>query len=167
MCSRINNIIDSTKKNSEKMIFKGINNQTVELKIINYQYPASHDKDWDGNWLNIYIKVNSQVGNWQTVDPSLTTWEFQELIDWFQDLSNNKKQKWDEMGFTEPNLSFCLLNDYNDKIKAIRIKFDLESRPKSATNEKEYFVDIDCDKNELDIIVNDLNSELKRYPIRK
>lgn len=87
------------------MIIKGIDNQTVELRITNYQYPASLDRDQDGNWLNIYLKVESKVGNWQTVDPSLTTWEIQELIDWFNDLANNTKPKWTDMEFTEPNLS--------------------------------------------------------------
>ncbi len=63
------------------MIVLGKDNQTVELKITNYQYPSSLDRDWDGNWLNIYLKVVSKSGNWQTIDPSLTTWEVQELID--------------------------------------------------------------------------------------
>lgn len=149
------------------MIIKGIDNQTVEIKITNYQYPASLDRDWDGNWLNIYLKVESKVGNWQTIDPSLTTWEIQELIDWFIDLANNSKPKWTDMEFTEPNLSLYLKNDFNDFNKHIRIKFDLESRPKSATEDKEYFVDFEADNSELKRLANDLTSELKRYPIRK
>ncbi len=31
------------------MTFTGIDNQTVELKITNYQYPDINDGDWDGN----------------------------------------------------------------------------------------------------------------------
>lgn len=149
------------------MIIKGINSQIIELRITNYQYPSSLDKDWDGNWLNIYLKVESKSGNWQTVDPSLTTWEVQELIDWFNDLANNFKPKWTEMKFTEPNLSLYLQNDFNNFNKLIRIKFDLESRPKSASDDKEYFVDFEADKLELKRIANDLTSELKRFPIRK
>ena len=149
------------------MIIKGINNQTVELRITNYQYPSSLDRDWDGSWLNIYLKVESKSGNWQTIDPSLTTWEVQGLIDWFNDLSNNSKPKWSDMEFTEPNLSLYLQNDFNDFNKLIRIKFDLESRPKSALDDKEYFVDFEVDNLELKRITNDLSSELKRFPIRK
>lgn len=65
------------------MKFKGINNQTVEFIITNYQFPDNQDGDWDGNRLNIYLKVDRKVGKWQTIDPSLTTWEVQEIIDWF------------------------------------------------------------------------------------
>lgn len=149
------------------MIIEGIDNQTVEIKITNYQYPASLDRDWDGNWLNIYLKVESKVGNWQTVDPSLTTWEIQELIDWLNDLANNTKPKWTDMEFTEPNLSLYLQNNFNDINKLIRIKFDLESRPKSAIVDKEYFVDFEANNSELKRLADDLTSELKIYPIRK
>lgn len=68
------------------MIFKGIDDQIVEFKITNYQYQDNQDGDWDGNWLNIYLKVNSKVGKWQTTDPSLTTWEVNKIIDWFDTL---------------------------------------------------------------------------------
>jgi len=55
------------------MKFKGIDNQTVEFILTNYQFPDNQDGDWDGNRLNIYLKVDSKVGKWQTIDPSLTT----------------------------------------------------------------------------------------------
>jgi hypothetical protein len=51
------------------MTFNGIDNQTVELKITNYQYPDINDGDWDGNWLNIYLNVNSKVGHWHVSSP--------------------------------------------------------------------------------------------------
>lgn len=149
------------------MEFRGVDNQTVELKITNYQFPKSLDRDWDGNWLNIFIKVDSKVGKWQTIDPSLTTWEVQELINWFTDLSNDLKPKWIDMEFTEPNLSFYLLNDFNLSKKQIRIKFDLECRPKSAKEDKEYFVDFEFNNSDLKKISSDLMAELKKYPIRK
>ena len=149
------------------MILKGVDNQTVELRVTNYQFPSSCDKDWDGNWLNIYLKVDSKQGKWQTIDPSLTTWEIQELIDWFNDLANNSKPKWTEMEFTEPNLSLCLNSDCKDFTKLIRMKFALESRPKSARGGKEYSVDFELDNLELKRIAIDLTSELKKYPIRR
>lgn len=63
------------------MIFSGVDSQTVEFKITNYQFPDNQEGDWDSNWLNIYLKVDSKFGKWQTIDPSLTTWEVQEIID--------------------------------------------------------------------------------------
>lgn len=149
------------------MIFNGIDNQVVELKIINYQYPEINDKDWDGNWLNIYINVKSQFGNWQTTDPSLTTWEVIQLIEWFDDLSINKKPKWKDQEFTEPNLAFYVLNLETDDYKTIRISFNLECRPQNATDEIDYFVDVHANNNELKRISNDLRKELEKYPVRK
>jgi len=71
----------------------------------------------------------------------LTTFEIQQLIDWLGKLSLNKNPKWIKQAFTEPNLSFELLNKVERVQKLIRIKFDLESRPQSAKDELEYFVD--------------------------
>lgn len=148
------------------MTFFGIDNQTVELRITNYQYPEITAGDWDGNWLNIYLNVKSKVGNWQTVDPSLTTWEVQTLINWFHDLSINKKPEYNDQEFTEPNLSFELLNTFDSSEKKFRIKFNLESKPKSATDDKDYFVDCLADNNELLKISADLKVELEKYPER-
>jgi hypothetical protein len=149
------------------MNFFGIENQTVELRITNYEYPEKTDGDWDSNWLNIYLNVKSKVGNWQTVDSSLTTWEVQTLINWFLDLSKNKKPVYIDQEFTEPNLSFELLNSFDSSVKKIRIKFNMESRPKTATDDKEYFVDCLVDNTELLKISVDLKLELETCPERK
>ena len=149
------------------MTFKGIDNQTVEFKITNYQFPDNKEGDWDANWLNIYLSVKSKVGHWQTVDPSLTTWELRELANWFEAISKNERPEYAEMSFTEPNLSFELLGHHNKSSKLFRIKFNLESRPQSATNDKDYFVDCIADNVELLRIANDLQIELERYPEKK
>ena len=92
------------------MTFKGINNQTVELEITNYQFPEIADDDYDSNWLNIYLKVNSTFGNWQIVDPMLTTFEVKGLINWLDNLSNNILPEYTGIGFLEPYISFELIS---------------------------------------------------------
>jgi len=149
------------------MIFNGVDNQTVELKITNYQYPDIVDGGWDSNWLNIYLNVVSKVGHWQTADPSLTTWEVKRLIIWFDTYSNDMQPDSNEIGFTEPNLSFELLERFDSKTKIFKIKFDLESRPKSATDDREYFVEFIADNVELKRITSELKNELDKYPERK
>ena len=148
------------------MIFNGIDNQIVELRITNYQYPDIKFGDWDGNWLLILLNVKSNVGHWQTIDPSLTTWEVKELIDWFVDLSNNKKLKNKRLDFTEPNLSFEHIG-YSKNKCLIRVRFELESRPQSAIDDKEYFVDFEYDSMEIKQVVIDLTNELNNFPERK
>lgn len=149
------------------MTFNGIDNQSVELKITNYQFPEIVDGDYDSNWLNIYLNVKSKVGHWQTIDPSLTTWDMQRLINWFDNLSKDFEPEYLEIAFLEPNLCFELLDRFNSQIKTIRIIFDYESKAKSASEEKEYFVDIIVDNDELKRIKLDLEKELENYPERK
>ena len=148
------------------MILNGINNQTVEIKITNYQFPNEIADYYDKNWLNIYLKVKSNVGNWQTIDPSLLTREVKEVINWFTMLSKNLVSKEKELNFIEPNLSFELLENSNNSLKLFRINFKLESRPKSAKADKKYFVDCLADNRELKRIADELKTELEKYPER-
>ncbi|MDW3194993.1 MAG: hypothetical protein R8G66_21655 [Cytophagales bacterium] len=145
----------------------GINSQTVELRITNYQFPQTPDRDYDGNWLNIYLDVDSELGKWQTTDPSLLTWEVEELINWFLTLSNNGEPEYRHLEFIEPNLSFELLNYPTDPVKQIKLEFQLESRQRSANEEDEYFVVFEVNKKNLKQLANDLTSQLKKYPMRK
>lgn len=149
------------------MQIKGVDNQIVDLHIINYQFPDTMDKEYDGNWLNIYINVKSKVGNWQTTDPSLLTWEVKELINWFNDLANDIEPKWIDQEFIEPNISINLLSKHDCKEKKFKIKFDLESRPKSAKDNIEYSVDFFADKQELSRLANELQNDLDKFPERK
>ena len=149
------------------MNFSGIENQSVELKIVNYEFPNNKNgDDYDNNWLNVFIKVDSKVGKWQTVDPSLLTWEVMELITWFSYLSENRKVRYELLEFIEPNLSFELISKYDSEIKIIRIHFKLELRPQSASDDIEYFIDCELNKDDLKQIAADLSKELEKYPER-
>lgn len=148
------------------MIFKGIHHQKAELTIINYQYPEV-TKGWDGNWLYIQLKAENNLGSWKAADPALTTWEVQEAIEWFAALSKGKKPASENLTFTEPNLSFQLLNSHTDLIKHIRIHFKLEFRSPFTPPKEECFVDIEVDDQELRRIKDEMIQELSGYPVRK
>lgn len=147
------------------MQFIGKDGQQVELRILGYQYPTGVNNDWDENWLRIYLDVKCNVGFWQTVDPSLTTWEVHELIEWFSNLSQNREVKFTEIIFVEPNLSFVLL-EKSENLKTIQIRFDAESKPQSADEDSEYFVNFQFSNQELAKIAVDLNDELSKFPVR-
>ena len=147
------------------MIFKGINNQTVEFRITNYQFPKITNCEYDSNWLLVYLKVKSDCGNWQTIDPSLLVRDLKDIIEWFEKLSNDIETDSDSLVFMEPNLEFELIKNQSD-LKTVRIKFDLESRPQNADDEKEYFVDCELNNAELKEIVSELKKELEKYPER-
>lgn len=76
------------------------------------------------------------------------------MIEWFWDLSDDKAVE-SEMDFIEPNLSFQLL-DKSKEEKTIQIKFDLESRPQSADDEKNYHIAFNFSNQQLSEIANDL-----------
>ena len=147
------------------MIFKGINNQTVEFRITNYQFPEITDCEYDSNWLLIYLKVKSDCGSWETVDPSLLTGDIIDIIEWFEKLSNDIETDTDSLVFMEPNLEFELTKKYADK-KRIRITFDLESRHPNAKDDEEFYVDCEYNNAELKQIVSELKKEAELYPER-
>ncbi len=145
------------------MILKGVNNQKVELKIDGYQFPEQNkSQDESLSWLNIYVNVHSSFGNWEILDPSLTTTEFSELIKWFKDLSLNIKPGDSSLYFTEPNLEFTLLGSTLD-LKNIRLIFNAESKPKLANEGQDYYVDFAFTNDELSKIADGLEVELKKY----
>ncbi|MDP1884367.1 MAG: hypothetical protein Q8L10_03270 [Candidatus Moranbacteria bacterium] len=141
------------------MILNGTNNQSVEIKLSDYQFPDKNARDDD--WLNIYIDVKSDLGNWRNTDPSLTVSEFKELINWFKDLSFNKEVEYPELFFTEPNLGFEYIGDVANE-KLIKIVFSAESKPTSVKNDQEYFVNFQFSNEELARIAHDLEIELKK-----
>ena len=148
------------------MIFNGVNNQTVEMKIVDYEFPEMIEGDWDGNWLNIYLNVQSELGNWEIIDPVLTTWDIRVIIDWLYLLSENKIPDYLDLRFIEPNISFILLNKPTDEIKKIKIKFNYEFEPTFAKKDVEYFVNFEADNQELKKLATDLDNELAKYPER-
>lgn len=148
------------------MIFNGINGQRVELKILGYESPEKINDYWDDNWLNIYLNVKSQIGDWEVTDPSLTTWEVQEIIDWFKTLADDQIPKSRLLGFTEPNLSFTLLDNNNKLTRSFLISFHLESRPGFAADDKECYINFVANNQELREIADDLQAELNKYPER-
>ncbi|MBP1840789.1 WapI family immunity protein [Formosa algae] len=146
------------------MIFKGINQQTVEFKILNYQFPEVQNCVYDSNWLQIYLQVKSDCGEWESTDPSLLVSEVKACISWFTHLANNQTVS-HSLSFLEPNLEFILLKNESE-LKTVRIVFSLESRPKDTDNTKSYVVDCEWTPAELHTIVSQLQLELANFPER-
>ena len=146
------------------MVFKGINNQSIELNIINYQYPDLIDEPHDRNWLIVNVKVRSNFGDWEATDPALLTFDFEKMIEWFDKLSNNIEPKDTELIFTEPSFLLFLENSWEDEIKKIKIELDLELRMKGFS--PECYVDIHANNEELEQISMDLRNELSKFPKR-
>jgi len=147
------------------MILKGVNNQTVELKIINYQFPEITNCKYDSNWLLVDLKVNSGCGNWQTLDPSLLVQDIKNIIQWLENLLNNIDINGDSLAFIEPNLEFKLIKQ-ESFLKTVRLIFNSEFAPQQTNDEMEYYVDCQLNPAELKKIIEELKNELQAFPER-
>lgn len=149
------------------MILNCENNQTVELKIHNYEFPDTLNKDHDANWLDICLKVENADWKWETIDPSLLTWDVEALIEWFRTIAKSQKPEKNERTFLEPNLSFYLLNDYTEKEHTFKIRLDAECIPPFAKGEIGSSFIFKADKVELNRIIAELENELEKFPVRE
>ncbi len=62
-------------------------------RIDSYQFPAIVDDEWDSNWLNIRIHVETERGGWSATDPSLTAADVIRLADWLEAIDEAKGQE--------------------------------------------------------------------------
>ncbi|WP_444544662.1 WapI family immunity protein [Silvimonas amylolytica] len=82
---------------------------TVEFDVDGYQFPSSKDH-WDSNWLYVKGNVHHPRGSWTFRDPSLTTFELEQLAAWFRQLrplSSSIRPCF----FTEPCLTFSFADE--------------------------------------------------------
>lgn len=147
------------------------NDKYFHFEILNYQFPDTIDRSYDGNWLMIKIKADNGKYKWEKTDPSLLTWEVKELYQWFLNLSENKKNEYDDIGFTEPVISFKILENDNIKI-LLRICFAIELLPdnfdrSNPESPNRCFIDLAINIKDLNNIVNQLKEEMDKYPERK
>ncbi len=158
-------------KNSDLIIFKGHNNNTLSFFIKGYEYPDC-DKDtdkYDKNWLNVWVKVKSSGGEYEAQDPSMLTWELKELLDWFVSISNGRIPKYKTMRFIEPTIYFELQNENIKEEANINIYLCCELKPKDiigADKEDDYVFATRLSLNEVNGIVNKIKKLIDKYPKR-
>jgi hypothetical protein len=117
----------------------------ADLAILSYQFPERRptgERDWDANWLVLRGNVWDGSQSWSFEDPCMTTWEAQDLVVWLRALdqprtpsgsgyeSGSSRMHW----LTEPNVSFGL-DDYAHGVTSLSAYFNLESRPRSGSND--------------------------------
>lgn len=132
------------------------------LDIASYQFP--YLKDWyDGNWLNVSVRVKHSNGDWQKTDPSLEAFELKRLIKWFEKISRNEDVE-NEIYFTEPCLAFEFIKQ--QKQKTIRVFLSNELKPSWEKDEEEFSMDFVVTDKELFRVIEDLQKDLEKFPIR-
>ena len=137
------------------------------FKIAGYQFPNNRNNEFDANWLMITIDLTTPQGHWEKTDPSLLTWEVQSLIDWLEAVVIDKEE-WNAINFTEPNLSFCILDKEPQQI-TLGLGLALEGRPpflvSSAKSKATDIVEILCSRTELKEWITYLQNQLAEYAL--
>jgi hypothetical protein len=144
----------------ESMRIKGSNGQEFEMRIQNYEFI-------DSNWLEIEFYVKNEDGEWKVTDPSFSTFEAEDIYDWFQAILN-KETFPNPLTFTEPNLRFHYLKEENEVI-TFRVYFELECRPpwaKKRNNEQDVYVELSIWKEQLFFVKEQWKKELKAFPVK-
>ena len=106
--------------------FSNTNGGSLQLRIVNCQYPENSTGQYDADWLRVEGIVTRPNGDWRFCDPCLLTWEALALSTWLDtwpNIANTER----EIGFIEPNLAFEVLEPSINPI--LRVSFELESRP--------------------------------------
>ncbi|WP_343663043.1 WapI family immunity protein [Chryseobacterium mucoviscidosis] len=150
------------------MIFKGINGQNVEFRLISFdpkEFELMTGIKLEDDYEPYDVGFNLIIGN-RDMLASILISDVVKIVDWFEDLLNNKDVDL-KLSVYHGQLSFDLLkNDFAKKI--IRITND-GSVPipgvggySGNLNEilKAYFVECEMDGKELETIIMDLKKEL-------
>lgn len=150
------------------VVFCNEQNQNIVLSTVNYQFPDSNDKEYDGNWLQIKIEVSDTNHKWENTDPFLLSYDWLEISNWFNDLSQFHQSRRKDLVFIEPNIEFQLVNfsKQNNQIE-FNIQLNLECIPtflKGKDDVKYHFVFTSEKCKEISTLCE---KEYERFPERK
>jgi hypothetical protein len=140
--------------------------QTLELRILGYQFPDLGTSEYDSNWLVVTGKVTHSRGSWQFTNPCLLTFEAEQLATWMDRVAHAKLPS-DTCDFMEPNLEFRALNI--DR-RILRVYFDLGARPSWAARgyvgTQDLWVEFPIEELDLKLAAREWHTELTKYPQR-
>lgn len=142
--------------------------EKICLCITNYQFPEAGREcfNYDRNWLNVSISVQTRAGSWQSNDPCLLTWELKMIIDEFRNIEFQGLSRKKTISFIEPNLIFNLFPSTNNNIQ-MRINFDAESKPDSFQDDQDCFIEGWVSLKDLSRIADSFQHELDKFPERE
>jgi hypothetical protein len=136
------------------------------LEIVGYQFPQMETEEYDSNWLMIQIDVSHPQGDWTSTDPSLLTYEAARLAEWLEAIHNGTSVQ-PTIGFIEPNLEFHLVTINDRANKALRVCFQLESRPSWAKSDGvggcDLWVEFPLDEIDLAAAAQQLREQLQQF----
>lgn len=150
------------------MRITSLDGDSIELRIVGYQFPDSgfSPGDQDANWLVVSGHVRQGDESWSFRDPSLMTWEAQQLVSWLQYASHSRPEQID---FIEPNISFEVTRSGGDEI-VITLTLRGEAAPPSIAEPDRW--DLGCamvlrvSRSSLSGAAREWERDLAGFPVR-
>jgi hypothetical protein len=138
-------------------------NSTFELNILDYECTDANSF-MDRNWLLIGLKTQYQQQQTICTAPLLSTWEVELLLDWMRSVANQNELS-PRLTFVEPALVFsntsCHEGDYR-----FQIRLSSDALPRWQSGNKAFFMPVNVSKHELQQAIDDLERQLKLFPVR-
>lgn len=134
-----------------------------ELNILDYECTDS-PYFMDRNWLIVSLKTRYQNKDCTRTAPVLSTWELELLLNWMRSVAD-ERQLSPKLTFVEPALSFSTTSTGQGDYR-LRVKLGASVRPAGQTGSAPFYLPVTPDKRELQRAIQDLEGQLRRFPVR-
>ncbi len=136
---------------------------SFELNILDYECSDS-PYFMDRNWLIVSLKTSYQAHNYVRTASILSTWEMELLLKWMRSMEDGQ-ELCSKLSFVDPALGFSHVSigkgDYR-----FRIKLSSDALPNWKRDRVPFYLPVTPDKRELQGAIQDLERQLKRFPVR-
>lgn len=134
---------------------------SLDLAILNYEFPRISDDEWDSNWLLVRLEGRQPRDSWTHVSSCLLTWDLQALAEWFDALAEGREAP--ALQFTEPVLSFVAGGPVGGRAK-ILVEVVLEPPVRSEPEDVE--LPLLVEHAQLREAAASLRRAAERFPVR-
>ncbi len=134
-----------------------------ELNILDYECSDS-PYFMDRNWLIVSLKTRYQNNECVRTAPILSTWEIELLLKWMRSVANEDELT-PKLTFIEPALGFSNISSGRGDYR-FRIKLGSDALPKWHRGSMPFYLPVAPDHRELQRAIQDLQQQLRRFPVR-
>lgn len=134
-----------------------------ELNVLDYECTDS-PYFMDRNWLIVSLKTHYQNKDCTRTAPVLSTWELELLLNWMRSVADERELS-PKLTFVEPALAFSTTSTGHGDYR-LRVKLGANARPAWQTGSAPFYLPVTPDKRELQRAIQDLEVQLRRFPVR-
>ena len=136
---------------------------SFELNILDYGCTDS-PYFMDRNWLIVSVRTRYQTLDYVRTASILSTWEMELLLKWMRSIADEHELS-SRLTFVDPALGFSTMstgrNDYR-----FRIKLSADALPNWKRDRTPFYLPVAPDKPELQRAIQDLERQLRQFPVR-